>query len=166
MAYQRRAEPADLQAMWDVRTRAVRVSCAAHYAPDIIDAWCAAPAPERLPGLITAGGALVAEEAGSMLGYAILDLDNGEVDAVFVEPGQQGRGIARDLMAALEAMARQRGLRRLFLSASLNAEPFYQRAGFVSLRRESYPHRSGLQLDSVFMEKALSCGEHGPAAGA
>jgi GNAT superfamily N-acetyltransferase len=166
MPYQRRAEQADLAAMWALRTRAVRVSCASHYAPDLIDAWCATPAPERLPALVEAGGALLAEEDGRMLGYAILDLDSGEVDAVFVEPGQQGRGIARDLMAALEALAMERGLPRLFLSASLNAEPFYQRAGFVSLRRESYPHRSGLQLASVFMEKTLSCAGNGPAAGA
>lgn len=151
--------------MWDLRTRAVRITCASHYPPDIIDAWCATPAPERLPALIEAGGALVADEAGRMRGYAILDLESGEVDAVFVEPDQQGRGIARALMAALEAMALRHGLRRLFLSASLNAVPFYQRAGFVPLREELYPHRSGIDLRSVFMEKLLACGTHGPGQG-
>lgn len=50
----------------------------------------------------------------------------------------------------------QHGLRRLFLSASLNAVPFYQPAGYVALRRETYPHRSGLQLESVYMEKELA----------
>lgn len=164
MLIPRRAEQADLAEMWALRTRAVRVSCASHYAPDVIDAWCASPAPQRLPALVEAGGALVTEEHGRMLGYAILDVGSGEVDAVFVEPDEQGRGIAMALMAALEAMALEHGLRRLFLSASLNAEAFYRRAGFTSLRQETYPHRSGLQLESVFMEKLLSCGEDGPGS--
>jgi hypothetical protein len=33
--------------------------------------------------------------------------------------------------------------------------PFYERAGFVSLREELYPHRCGVDLESVFMEKLL-----------
>jgi len=31
------------------------------------------------------------------------------------------------------------------------------RAGYVALRRERYPHRSGVELESVFMEKILPC---------
>lgn len=100
-----------------------------------------------------------------MLGYAILDLDSGEVDAVFADPGQQGRGIALRLLAALEAMAAARDLTRLFLSASLDAVPFYERAGFVALREALYPHRSGIALRSVFMEKLLPSGPHGPGQG-
>lgn len=165
MPNQRPATQADLADLWALRTRAVRASCASHYPPEVIDTWCASPAPESLPGLVAAGGALVAQEAGRMLGYAILDLDSGEVDAVFVEPSEQGRGIALQLLVALEAMALARGLTRLFLSASLNAVPFYQRAGFVPLREELYPHRSGIALRSVFMEKLLPCGPHGPGQG-
>ncbi|SFB71335.1 GNAT family N-acetyltransferase [Massilia yuzhufengensis] len=156
MPEQRRAEPADLPELWALRTRAVRTSCASHYAPDVIDAWCAAPPPDRLPALLAGGGGLVVEEVGQVQGYAILDLATGELDAAFVDPAQQGRGIARRLLAALDAMAVQHGLRRLFLSASLNAVPFYQQAGYVALRRETYPHRSGLQLESVYMEKELA----------
>lgn len=165
MPNQRPATEADLADLWALRTRAVRASCASHYAPEVIDTWCASPAPVSLPGLVAAGGALVAQEDGKMLGYAILDLESGEVDAVFVDPDQQGRGIALQLMAALEAMAVARGLARLFLSASLNAVPFYQRAGFIPLREELYPHRSGIDLRSVFMEKLLACGRHGPVQG-
>lgn len=165
MPNQRPATQADLAAMWALRTLAVRVSCASHYPAEVIDTWCASPAPESLPGLVTAGGALVEEQDGCLLGYAILDLDSGEVDAVFVDPGRQGRGIALRLLAALEAMALKRGLTRLFLSASLNAVPFYERAGFVALREELYPHRSGIALRSVCMEKLLPCGPHGPGQG-
>jgi len=157
MTNQRQARVADIPALWELRTRAVRASCASHYAPDIIDAWCAAAPPDKMAALLAAGGGLLEEEQGQVLGFAILDLDTGELDAAFVDPAQQGRGIARRLLAALDAMAIERGLRRLFLSASLNAVPFYAAAGYVEVRREIYPHRSGIQLESVFMEKTLPC---------
>ncbi|MDB5790534.1 MAG: family N-acetyltransferase [Massilia sp.] len=33
--------------------------------------------------------------------------------------------------------------------------PFYERAGFIALREDLYPHRSGIGIPSVFMEKFL-----------
>jgi len=156
MITQRQALVADIPVLWELRTRAVRTSCASHYAPDIIDTWCAAPAPEKMAALLAAGGGLLEEEDGKVLGFAILNLDSGELDAAFVDPAQQGRGIARRLLAALDALAVERGFGRLFLSASLNAVPFYRAAGYVEVRREIYPHRSGLRLESVHMEKTLT----------
>ena len=155
MPIQRPALVADIPALWDLRTRAVRTSCASHYSPDIIDTWCAAPPPPKMAALLEAGGGLLEEEDGRMLGFAILNLETGELDAAFVDPACQGRGIARRLLAALHAMAAAHGFRRLFLSASLNAVPFYKRAGYVEVRREIYPHRSGIQLESVYMEKEM-----------
>lgn len=158
MLMQRPATGADLAALWELRTRAVRATCASHYPADVIETWCAAPAPVALPLLVQAGGAVVAEENGQVLGYAILNQETGEVDAAFVDPAHQGRGIALGLMRELEALARLRGLARMFLSASLNAVPFYERAGFRPVREEVYPHRSGIGIASVFMEKALPRG--------
>jgi len=155
MPKQRKALPADLHPLWELRTRAIRATCAPHYPAAIIDAWCAAPPPDKLPALLEAGGALVEEEDGQALGFAILNLQTGELDAAFVDPAHQGRGIARRLLAALDEMARAHGFHRLFLSSSLNAVPVYERAGYVALRREIYPHRSGIGLESVYMEKTL-----------
>lgn len=109
-----------------------------------------------MPLLLRAGGGIVVEEGGVIVGYAILDTDSGEVDAVFVEPSRQGAGIGQALMAAVEAMAREAGLDRLFLSASLNAVAFYGRAGFRVLRERLYPHRSGILVRSMLMEKRLA----------
>lgn len=157
MPIQRPAARADLAAMWALRTRAVRAGCAAHYPADAIETWCASPAPASVPLHMDAGGAVLAEEEGAVLGFAVLDLVSGEVDAAFVDPAHQGRGIALDLLRHLETLARERGLRRLFLSASLNAVRFYERAGFVRVRDEVYAHRSGIGIASVFMEKMLDC---------
>jgi len=155
MFSRRLATQADLSTLWELRTRAVREGGAAHYPAAVIDAWCAVPAPPSLPLLIQAGGAVVAEEDGHIVGYAVLNPDTGEINAVFVEPRHQRRGIALQLLQQLESMAHAGGLARLFLSASLNAVPFYECAGFVSVREELYPHRCGIDLASVFMEKLL-----------
>ena len=59
------------------------------------------------------------------------------------------------LLAALEDLAREHEIKRLHFSASMNAVPFYQAAGFVALREEAYAHPSGLMLASMAMEKVL-----------
>lgn len=151
----RAAGPDDLPVLWELRTRAVAHGCAAHYPESVLATWLAASAPESLPRLLSAGGGVVAKEAGRLLGYAVLDAASGEVDAVFVEPGAQGRGVGALLIKALEEMAQRAGRERLFLSASLNAVPFYRRAGFHAVREEMYPHRSGIAIASVYMEKQI-----------
>jgi putative acetyltransferase len=145
-----------LAALWELRTRAIAHGCAGHYGPGVLAAWLASPAPVSLQRHIEHGGGLVAVEDDAIVGYAVLDPLSGEVDAVFVDPPRHGRGIGRALLDALEANARMAGLERLFLSASLNAVPFYRASGFVALREELYAHRSGIGIPSVFMEKTLA----------
>jgi putative acetyltransferase len=155
MIHLRPALPFDIDALWALRTIAVRVSCATHYAPEQIAVWTASPVPPAYAAMLAAGGGIVAMQGESLAGYAMLDIDKHEVDAVFVDPARAGLGIGKRLLAALEQLARERGMVRLQLSASLNAVPFYRAAGFVSLREEAYAHPSGISLASVAMEKAL-----------
>ena len=151
----RPALPLDIDALWALRTVAVRISCATHYSAEQIAVWRASPVPAGYAGLLAAGGGIVAVREGAIAGYAMLDLDKHEVDAVFVAPAQSGLGIGKRLLAALEVLAREHGIKHLHLSASLNAVPFYQAAGFVALREEAYAHPSGLMLASMAMEKVL-----------
>ncbi|MEG2034226.1 MAG: GNAT family N-acetyltransferase, partial [Janthinobacterium sp.] len=116
----------------------------------------ASPVPPAYAAMLAAGGGIVAMQGEALAGYAMLDADKHEVDAVFVDPACAGLGIGKRLLAALELLARQRGIVRLHLSASLNAVPFYRGAGFVSLREEAYAHPSGIRLASVAMEKVLA----------
>jgi len=156
MLTQRAATLEDLPALWALRTRAVLATCASHYPPETIAVWSAAEPPPTMPLLLRAGGGIVVEAGPVIAGYAILDADSGEIDAVFVEPSRQGAGIGQALMEAVEAMAREAGLDRVFLSASLNAVAFYERAGFRVLRERRYPHRSGIGIRSMLMEKRLA----------
>lgn len=151
----RQARGDEIAALWQLRTQAVAHACAAHYAPEVLAAWLASPAPASLYQLLAGGWGTVAVEDGQLLGYAVLDADAGEVEAIFVAPEQHGRGIGRHLLETLEANARAARIGRLFLSASLNAVPFYRAMGFTAVREELYPHRSGVGIPSVFMEKVL-----------
>ncbi|QKY09880.1 GNAT family N-acetyltransferase [Janthinobacterium lividum] len=152
----RPALPDDIDALWALRTVAVRVSCATHYAPEQITVWTASPVPDTYAAMLAAGGGIVAMQNETIAGYAMLNVDKHEVDAVFVDPAHAGLGIGKRLLAALEQLAGGRGIARLHLSASLNAVPFYAAAGFTALREEAYAHPSGISLASVAMEKALA----------
>ncbi|PKB20963.1 GNAT family N-acetyltransferase [Janthinobacterium sp. 64] len=146
----------DIDALWALRTVAVRVGCATHYAPEQITVWTASPVPPAYAAMLAAGGGIVAMQDEAIAGYAMLDIDKHEVDAVFVDPARAGLGIGKRLLAALEQLARGRSIARLHLSASLNAVPFYAAAGFTALREETYAHPSGISLASVAMEKVLA----------
>lgn len=155
MIHLRLATSHDIDSLWALRTRAVRVSCATHYSAEQIAAWSASPVPATYAGMIAAGGGIVATHGDAIAGYAMLDIDKQEVDAVFVDPGLGGLGIGKRLLAALEDVARERGISSLHLSASLNAEPFYSAAGFVALREDLYVHPSGIKLACVAMAKIV-----------
>lgn len=148
----RRGRPEEADALWVLRTRCVRELCSAAYPPEVIAPWAASPPPAHYRELIGQGGCVVAEDkAGTLLGYGVFDRQGNEIDALFVDPDCGGRGIGRVLMHALQALADP--ARPLVLSASLNAVPFYQRAGFKPLREETYAHPSGVALASVRMQR-------------
>jgi len=145
-----RADEVDI--LWALRTRCVREICSAAYPPEVIAPWAASPPPAHYRALIGQGGCIVAEDAeGHLLGYGVIDQAGNEIDALFVDPDQGGRGIGRALMDAMVALGDPS--RPLVLSASLNAVPFYRRAGFQPLREEAYAHPSGVSLASVRMQR-------------
>lgn len=84
---------------------------------------------------------LVAVVNGAVIGYARL-LDEGgwgHIRQVGVEPEWRRRGIATMLVKELVEIARQRGMRRLYLNSRLPAVPVYERAGFHVVSPEPFP---------------------------
>ena len=145
----------DVATLWALRTRCVRETCSSHYPPEVIAPWSASPPPSQYARLLGQGGCVVAEDGqGGLLGFGVFDAEANEVDALFVDPDRGGKGIGHRQQALhqrLLAMADRE--REVVLSASLNAVPFYQRQGFVSVREEAYPHPSGVALASVSMRR-------------
>lgn len=97
----------------------------------------------------------VAVEGRRIVGYlgAMFVLDEGHLNTVATTPGEEGRGIARSLMADFIDAARSRGVRRVSLEVAVSnerAQALYRSLGFspVGLRRRYY-ERTG--------EDALVC---------
>jgi GNAT superfamily N-acetyltransferase len=91
----------------------------------------------------------------ALLGFAQLDPTDARLRALFVDGDVQQRGVGSALLAEIERRARQRGLTRLHGAMSLNAVPFYLRAGF---RPRPGPERlvaAGVPVAVLRMEKDL-----------
>ena len=73
---------------------------------------------------------VVAEEAGTLLGYALVagGPPVGELAGLFVDPSAIGRGVGGLLLRHAVAIA---GMTALEIDSDPNAEPFYRHAGAV-----------------------------------
>ena len=145
----------DRDAILRIHAQAIRRIVAQPYAAAQIEAWVAFPAPEGHEAELRSGHVFVAEEDGRIVGYGRFDADSGEVEATYVAPGAQGRGVGAALLAESEARARRAGFRAIHVSASLNAVEFYRHAGFEPQVRRFYELPGGLHLECLFMIKAL-----------
>jgi GNAT superfamily N-acetyltransferase len=104
------------------------------------------------------GTFLVARDAGRAVGCGairLIDAMTAEVKRMYVEPEHRGKGIARAVLARLEATARQLGARRLVLETGSNspeALALYERTGFRTV--ECWGEYA-TSPTSVCMEKTL-----------
>jgi GNAT superfamily N-acetyltransferase len=99
---------------------------------------------------------LVAEIAGQLVAVAQLDVDAGQLRALFVDAAVQGRGVGSAMLAAVETRARVAGCASLRGAMSLNAVPFYERAGFRPMGGPTQLRNAGVAVPVLWMEKSLA----------
>lgn len=128
----RAAQPHDAPAISRVIIDALRISNARDYSPEVIQRVESNFTAERIGKLIETRLVLVAQQDQQVLGTA--SLDGQVIRTVFVDPTQQGKGIGRRLMAAIERLAQERGARELLVPSSLTAQGFYRQLGFTQIR--------------------------------
>ena len=84
---------------------------------------------------IVAGNVRVATGSLRVLGFASLisgrTTDAGELDGLFVDPAFMRRGIGRALVEDALALGRERGCRRIEVTANPRAVEFYVKVGFI-----------------------------------
>ena len=140
----RPAVPADATAMHRVRLSVTenRLVSMALTEQDYVDA------------IQQTGRGWVAEVDGIIVGFAIGNAQTGNIWALFVDPGHDGRGYGRQLHDVMVAWLWEQGHDQLWLStdSSTRAERFYQHAGWhqagasgdrevrLELRRSGRPH--------------------------
>lgn len=73
------------------------------------------------------------------------------IRAFFVDPGHARRGLARTILQACLAAAREAGFSSIELAATLPGEPFYRRFGFVVDERFDIDLPGGVRVPLVRM---------------
>jgi len=96
---------------------------------------------------------LVAERATELVGFMSLT-QAGYIDLAFVRPAAQRTGVFRRMYVELEQLARQAGTERLWVHASLMAQPAFSAMGFLITATE-HVEVSGQTLQRYEMEKLL-----------
>lgn len=109
--------------------------------------------------LATGAGAIVAERNGEMIGCVLIEEKEGDLyfGRLSVLPPARGQGLARQLIDAIEAEARRRGLSGVRLGVRVvltDNQRLFKSLGYRETSREAHPGFD--HPTSINMRKALS----------
>lgn len=148
------AEASDHPQLADVMFDAVR-NGASQYDEAQRTAWVPVPrAGKEWDERLAAQNIVLAEHDGHAVGFMSLT-GEGYLDFAFIRPAAQGAGLFRQLMARIEQRAEAEGIGRLWVHASLNAQPAFAAAGFTIIKREEVA-LGGQSLARFEMQKLLA----------
>lgn len=150
----RQAAVDDYEAIADVMFDAVR-NGRSQYTDEQRQAWV----PVRRSGdawiaRLNAQTIFVAESAGQIDGFMSL-AQNGYIDFAYIRPRAQGTGMFRALFQAIEQLALQISEPRLWVHASLMAQPAFSAVGFQIKETETV-ELGGQYFQRFVMEKSLT----------
>jgi putative acetyltransferase len=146
--------PADAPLLAEIFRASVEELTGDDYDPAQQRAWAATADDEEVfAERLGKGLALVATTEGAPVGFATLT--GGEkIDMLYVHPAAIRRGVAALLVDALEKLAAGRGAKRLTADVSDTALGFYERRGFVPVKRNSF-RCNGEWFANTTVEKKL-----------
>lgn len=85
----------------------------------------------------------------------ILFVGKGQIGSLHTNAAYARRGFGRRMVDHLLAVARERGLKEVFVEASLLAVPLYVSAGFEKIREEQHLIARGQLRTEVVFRKSL-----------
>jgi len=142
----------------DIHTRSIRGLAAAYYTPEVIEAWTVPITEDHLRRFLENRDheiRLIAELDGEAVGLGVLVLARSELRACYVVPEAARKGVGTALVREIERIAKENGLERLELLASVNAEPFYACLEYHPDCRTEHVLRTGHPMAAVKMTKRL-----------
>jgi putative acetyltransferase len=149
-------DPRDAADLADVFFRSVRQVALSDYTAAQVRAWAPEPrTAEWAHGEASDGRLVLVAANADDRPVAYIDLEpNGHIDRVFCAPEAAGQGIASRLYDAVEAAAREQGIRSLFTEASELARRLFERKGFAVVERQDLVIR-GVAIHNYRMAKTL-----------
>jgi putative acetyltransferase len=146
--------PGDEAALQAVFHSAVHMTAGERYTPAQIDAW--APREIDMDAWSSRMRELrpfVVETGGRIVGYADVQA-NGYIDHFYVAGACARRGVGTLLMNHILDAARRRDIKSLTSDVSRNAQPFFQKFGFVVMEQK-LPRVRGVVVPNARMQKTL-----------
>lgn len=156
----RLAVPSDCDEIYDVHRFAIRDACNKLNVDNhntIRDTWLALLSPESyLAALKLPNKALwVIEYHNHIHGFFQLDLNQGQLDALYVHPFTQRQGLGTALLQRAEKLATEANLSLIRLYALPNSLPFYVLNGYQNLGDAVMPLSSTVYTECSLLRKFL-----------
>ena len=126
----RPATPEDANRIHELHTSSVKALCQSHYSSEQITQWLKNRTPQGYVPGIERGEMFVAVDGARSVGFG--HAIPGEVVAVFVDPEWARHGVGRAVLGEGIKRARSGYRGAVHLDATLNAQEFYKKMGFVS----------------------------------
>ena len=146
---QRPYQSTDLPSVIEIYIASIRSLAASYYSPEQIAGWLKNRTPQGyLPG-IERGEMFVVVDGERIVGFG--HAVPGEVVAVYVAPEWARHGVGRSILAEGIMRARSGHQGAVRLNATLNAQGFYEKAGFVEVERKTV-RRNDVLLPVIVME--------------
>ena len=153
----REYRPSDAAGLAAIFYRSVREVASGCYSQAQVKAW----APRLVDPSVWNSGAtaegritiVAVDNADQPIAFGDMETD-GHVDNLYCSPEALGKGAASAIYNRLEMHARRLGLTRLYTEASEYALPFFERKGYIKLRRNEFDLR-GVPIHNYSMEKKL-----------
>lgn len=126
----RTARDDDRTALAALHRRSIRQLAAPEHSAAAIEAWASFPEQSVYPIDDSDVSVLVAERSNEIAGFGELDVRNGEIARLYVDPAWAGAGVGRTLFEAIADEADEVGIESLYVESSRNAAGFYELVGF------------------------------------
>ena len=151
----RKALPKDAPGIWNVRVSAIRGINEPRYPQEDLIKWAPKVMPEGFTKAVENNEWYVVTDHDLIIATGYVDVDKKRLEALFVLPEYQGQGIAKLMINHLHNIAKTHGLSEINLDATLNAEGFYSRHGYVKIRDSVHISPLGVSFPSAAMKRIL-----------
>jgi predicted GNAT family N-acyltransferase len=147
----RPARPEDAETVFEITKASIGGLAGETYSRNQIENWMGERTPTFYQELIANGRMTVCLRNAVVVGF--VDAEPGEVTRLFMLPEAAGLGLGRRLLEIGIAQARLGHSGPIKLEATINAEGFYQRHGFRSMKRGYFSHGiGGVPIEIVHMQ--------------
>ena len=151
----RKANKSDIDVAWNIRKESIKAECVEYYPSEVIEPWLNGSLPEGFASELESNF-FVASEGDEIIGLGALSYSDNKIYAIFVKPEFMSKGVGKQIMTFLEALALENSIKTVYLDSTLNAAPFYRSLGYVGDTVIKYNNPRGFVMDCVAMSKLLT----------